>query len=82
MPWGEIVTFSLEQWILNLENRNIWYLLNLNFTLLKKPYNQGQYKDHLASVSDQERQVLRAIIGQKLDTSNKEEFWLGGLNQN
>ena len=65
MPWGEIVTFSLEQWILNLENRNIWYLLNLNFSLLKKPYNQGQYKDHLASVSDQERQVLRAIIGQK-----------------
>ena len=50
--------------------------------MLKKPYNQGQYKDHLASVSDQERQVLRAIIGQKLDTSDKEEFWLGSLNQN
>ena len=33
--------------------------------MLKKPYNQGQYKDHLASVSDQERQVLRAIMGQK-----------------
>ena len=74
MPWGEIVTFSLEQWILNLENRNIWYLLNLNFSLLKKPYNQGQYKDHLASVSDQKDKFLGPYRPKNLTLPTKKNF--------